>query len=175
MTKIKLTALSLLILPLLGGCFLAPQDQNANTNVILNPDQSRDEESGEIDTSEWKTYRNEEYGFEFKYPEEWIKKDGWIIDSNFIFIGGVQIPIKDHFDTGVWVFALKDYNFSECKDFFSGYDACITEKLNDDYSKTITFEYKNHILRINTYYGKFDEPELKGVFDRILLTFQFSN
>ncbi|MBI2097688.1 MAG: hypothetical protein HYT46_02025 [Candidatus Vogelbacteria bacterium] len=25
----------------------------------------------EIDTSNWKTYRNDEYGFEVKYPEEW--------------------------------------------------------------------------------------------------------
>ncbi len=25
-----------------------------------------------IDTSDWKTYRNEEYGFEIKYPKDWI-------------------------------------------------------------------------------------------------------
>ncbi len=26
---------------------------------------------GQTDVSDWKTYRNEEYGFEFKYPAEW--------------------------------------------------------------------------------------------------------
>ncbi len=39
-----------------------------------------------IDTSDWKTYRNEEYGFEVKYPKEWnIKKS---------MIGGVS-PVFD--------------------------------------------------------------------------------
>ncbi len=30
-----------------------------------------DSDSNEIDISDWKTYRNEEYGFEIKYPGDW--------------------------------------------------------------------------------------------------------
>ncbi len=41
-----------------------PQEENAVEKQI--PE--------EVDTSDWKTYRNEEYNFEVKYPEDWIYK-----------------------------------------------------------------------------------------------------
>lgn len=37
----------------------------------------------EIDTSQWKVYKNEKYGFEFKYPKEWIIKS---YNSNHTYV-----------------------------------------------------------------------------------------
>ena len=105
----------------------------------------------------------------------WIQKDGSRISSDTIFVGGVQTPIKDHFDTGVWIFALNDFQLLGCKQFFSQYSACITERADEDYSKTITFKYEKSIIRINIYYGKSDDPALKEVFEEILSTFRLLN
>ena len=35
-----------------------------------------------VDTSLWKTYRNEKYGFEFKYPGDWPSELTALIDGN---------------------------------------------------------------------------------------------
>ena len=38
-----------------------------------------------VDTTNWKTYRNEEYGFEFKYPNDWVQCVG-IYPKNFLCV-----------------------------------------------------------------------------------------
>jgi hypothetical protein len=63
---------------LLGGWFLfreqkvseeSPKPPVVGENPTQNP--GNIEPPANIDTSNWKTYRNEEYGFELKYPGEW--------------------------------------------------------------------------------------------------------
>ncbi|MFA5026150.1 MAG: PsbP-related protein [Candidatus Shapirobacteria bacterium] len=83
----KFTITTLVLLASLGlvvsGCIKKPvaqpvnQNTNANTNVATTTaaSSSRALAEEEIDTSNWRTYRNEEYGFEFKYPGEWVVFD----------------------------------------------------------------------------------------------------
>jgi hypothetical protein len=68
--KFVLAAFILLVGVVSFGCVRKPvpvvnQNQNVNTNAVVATS------TEEIDTSNWKTYRNEEYGFEFKYPGDW--------------------------------------------------------------------------------------------------------
>jgi hypothetical protein len=90
MFKKSLIVITILILVLSGGIlvyasFLDKEEptkpvDNTLSNDTLEPNDNNednqnqdktDNDISEIDISDWKTYINEEYGFEVKYPEDW--------------------------------------------------------------------------------------------------------
>jgi len=72
-----ITIITVIILALIGGgvfWYLKTQKQepvNNNEPVVNNEGEENGDVGEEIDTSDWLTYRNEEYGFEVKYPSVW--------------------------------------------------------------------------------------------------------
>jgi len=69
--KILLVIFGVIMISAVGyGIWKMNQDKkiSSKTPELVTPQKVQTQE---IDTSDWKTYRNEEYGFEMKYPKEW--------------------------------------------------------------------------------------------------------
>jgi len=147
--------------------------------------------SSSVDTSNWKTYRNEEFGFEIKYPNGWGIIDE-SVDSNSlsVYIGDKSKYGKGYgYDGDIFLFARyeaissieelvnkKGSQFSDKKVniediYIDGVEAFKTVVSTDEfpnwYSQSVIIEDEGKIYSVNT--GRKE----KILFDAIYKTFNF--
>ena len=79
--KYPLIVITLVILIVIGICVYF--EYFHRVSITQSPEIKKQENVVKDETADWQTYRNEEYGFEMKYPESWEVRG----DSNGVIIG----------------------------------------------------------------------------------------
>ena len=72
-------AIIIIVLILIGGAYFvfSKKDRSVSIQDVTNQNsQSDNSPTDQLSMDNWKTYRNEQYDFEFKYPLAWILRDG---------------------------------------------------------------------------------------------------
>lgn len=91
----------------------------SNKTSQQQPNQTNLDNGKEVDTGEWKVYRNEEYGFEVKYPENWYWED-YTEDFKHLKIGFYR-PNKQRgweYFGDIAIAALKSKNNESVEEFY---------------------------------------------------------
>jgi hypothetical protein len=80
-----------------------PQEENVgkiekveNEKVNQNSDNQNDQQN--IDVSDWKTYSNNAYGFEFKYPKDWIIENNSGVNADRSVVSIMSQETKNEID-----------------------------------------------------------------------------
>lgn len=127
-----------------------------STQFVLNKD---------FDISEWKTYRNENYGYEFKYPADWVIVEGVHRDGSISF----SVEVFDMKTMPADSDGIKDL----VKVYFDG-PSC----KNSDWKINSFFSYREFCLLENPnimIFAGASSEERKNIDEKIVSTFKFTN
>jgi hypothetical protein len=201
-----LWAVLLIILFVAGsaaGYFILNKEKEKITEPKpLLPDTIIYDSVGEIDLSDWQTYRNEEYGFEFRYPADWSYRVESREYGQTIYLGNPPHPGGSEYGGPIFVQIrgqedIEDYqkrlselnrggsievNFAE--GISVGFSADIKysewEARDEHWNKEVALPLPSDgylIFILEDYYPVDHYPEarrtMEAVFNQILSTFRF--
>lgn len=95
--KIIATAVVIVAIVIIAGVFVMRK-----RSKMQNLDQlTQNDNPSAVDMSDWKTYRNDDYGFEIKYPSEYLAKlgDKHVTFDPTFFISNPRIPEATNMNT----------------------------------------------------------------------------
>lgn len=121
--------------------FPAPEEK-----VVLIPSSSATLTPTPNPTADWQTYRSEKYGFEFKYPKDYLLHDS--TNTGGIPAHDIQIVLQKNGSEHIWI--VRDYlGFENIQKAFERYFFI-------DINKVVTKEYKVNNYQILS--GSFTAP-----------------
>jgi len=183
-TLILITSLSLV----LSGCLKKEPEINANVNTNQNQNANTNQQAEEIDTSNWKTYRNEEYGFEFKYPEGWTISAKRVADPYYSIVtynNDLQIfSVAVHegifpslYDLSVDGLSVRHVGNIKVSGYAGLKEISLAEDLDDGIRinyKIIIVDIKKDNILYSLYLSTKDIDDYESLFDLIIKNFIFN-
>ena len=174
---------------LAGGGYAVWQKEDSNNKVpppVINTDEQIDI-ANNTDISDWQTYRNEEYGFEFQYPEDWEACPIYVDH-----IAGTKnlVCLKDMFSSSKLFVLTEDKELknistlSELKKYYDNYSRLLIEERDIGQFKFLTVgnciggcSYGNYIFLPSGQlidFGFVDFVENDRINDDIISTLKFT-
>ncbi len=185
---------------MLSNNTLEPDDNNGNNQNEDQADDVNNNDISEIDISDWKTYSNEEFGFEIKYPEDWTNEDSKsvILFSENGPIGnrfGFRAVEKNIYGDPFWVSIYHipniknveeleyfDFVHSGDKVYYDNYDIVKIGPAREEFfkvkEKSGSFTAYIKIRNKNYFQISYHNPEIDSLYnetEQIISTFKFIN
>jgi len=178
----KTTIISLILITLIGLVvlgyfgFIKKDELNISYTPPVHQEKLQGEilELPEVDTSDWKVYRNEKYGYEIKYPKSWKLVHENILEN--VSLEPIKNSLPPVFVNIGWIGTKKEKRYlSEWPRVVLSGSMTIDDLSSGKYNSMILIDFtkNNNAFEIEWYDNERPNQKAYEMFLKILSTFRF--